>query len=93
MLRHAVFLPDADFDRTHIGEACIMALWRCRVPEDTFLQDAGIDDGVVVEAETEERAQALAKREFEMEGVALDQNGRTVEIRVSTIVCERIDED
>lgn len=69
-----------------------MALWRCRVPSG----EHGVDTeeaGVVVDAETMEQAQTLAKREIEFEEVLVDSQGRTIRFEIKDIVCEMIDEE
>jgi len=67
-----------------------MALWRCRVP--TGPQERDLEgDGVVVEADTIATARTLAKREIEFEEVSVDENGRTIAVEITDIVCERIE--
>lgn len=68
-----------------------MALWRCRVPGQNNV-DAE-ESGVVVEAETVEQAQTLAKREMEFEEVQVDDQGHTIQFEIKDIVCERVDDD
>ena len=68
-----------------------MALWRCRVPGQTDI-DAE-ESGVVVEAETADEAQTLAKREMEFEEVQVGEQGHTIQFEIKDIVCERVDED
>ena len=68
-----------------------MALWRCRAPAAREQHDAE-EDGVVVEADTIEAAQTLAKRELELEEVSIDENGRTITFEIKDIVCELIED-
>ncbi len=68
-----------------------MALWRCRVPGQQSLDTE--ESGVVVEAETAEEAQTLAKREMEFEEVQVDERGRTIQFEIKDIVCEQVEGD
>ncbi|MDN3518327.1 hypothetical protein QWY84_11950 [Aquisalimonas lutea] len=69
-----------------------MALWRCRVPAGEQMIDAE-ESGVVVEAESMEEAQTLAKREMEFEEVLVDDQGRTIRFEIKDIVCEPIQDE